>query len=507
MPSKLTVLIDLAGQLRQDESRPLSDLRDRDYRIGQSCAHLKKSPSRQLESWLMHVADLGDPSLGARCSKFQRISVVLLIVAGIVAGWLAARTVLSYDGSDPVNVVDVLAIFLGAQFLLLAGLVFTMLPPDLLQKIPGAEGLQDLLRSISPGNLRTLLFKWLPASVRSDAADLLSRGRYHHVVFGRVEKWGIIFSAQSFAAAFYAGALAGCLYLIVFSDLAFGWSTTLEADAEGIHQLTTVMSSPWAPLVPHAVPSLHLVRHSRHFRMEFGPPGPENPARDADPELLGEWWPFLVACMVFYGLLPRLLSYGVARWRYQAALHYGILHAPGVSDVFDRLNRSMVRTRADDSVGSRPGVSNEDCEFPDPVLASGQRHMFIRWAEAGQGADRFHDWALAHLGFTSGNVFSAGGSASIQEDEQTIESIATAEEGSAIFFVCSAWEPPVAECMDFLSSLSSRLADGHTIVILPLGRSGEDIAPPSSDNLNQWQHRVQQIGDPRLVVKRIEPEP
>jgi hypothetical protein len=241
--------------------------------------------------------------------------------------------------------------------------------------------------------------------------------------------------------------------------------------------------------------------------MEFGPPGPENPARDADPELLGEWWPFLVACMVFYGLLPRLLSCGVARWRYQAALHYGILHAPGVSEVFDRLNRSMVRTRADDPVGSRPGVSNEDCEFPDPVLASGQRHMFIRWAEAGQGADRFHDWARAHLGFTSGDVFSAGGSASIQEDEQTIESIATAEEGSAIFFVCSAWEPPVAECMDFVSSLSSRLADGRTIVILPLGRSGEDIAPPSPDNLSQWQHRVQQIGDPRLVVKRIEPEP
>jgi len=61
--------------------------------------------------------------------------------------------------------------------------------------------------------------------------------------------------------------------------------------------------------------------------------------------------------------------------------------------------------------------------------------------------------------------------------------------------------------MDFLSSLSSRLADGRTIVILPLGRSGKDIAPPSPNNLSQWQHRVQQIGDPRLVVKRIEPEP
>jgi hypothetical protein len=507
MSSKLTLLIDLVGQLQRDENRPLSILRERDYRIGQSCAHFKKSPLRQLESWLMHVADLGDPSLGTRCSKFQRVSGVLLIIGGIVAGWLAARAVLHYDGSNPVNVVNVLAVFVGAQFVLLLGLLITMLPAELLQKVPGAEGFQDLLRSISPGNLRNLLFRWLPASVRSDATDLLARGRYRHVVFGRVEKWGIISSAQTFAAAFYAGALAGCLYLIVFSDLAFGWSTTLEAEAKGIHQLTSVLSSPWAPFVPNAVPSLHLIEGSRHFRLDAGSPGAGSSARGADPELLGGWWPFLVACMVLYGLLPRLLTYVIARWRYRAALHYGILHAPGVSDVLDRLNRSLVRTRADDPVSDRRDGSEHEPEVRAPEFVSDQRHVFIRWSGAGQDADTFHDWARTRLGSTSCDVFAAGGSASIQEDENTIESVAAAEEDVAVFFVCNAWEPPVAECIDFLAALSDGLGDGRAVVILPLGRNGEDIAPPGPDHLRQWQHRVRQTGDPRLIVKRIDPAP
>jgi len=452
----------------------------------------------------MHVADLGDPSLGARCARFQRVSSALLVIAGIVFGWLAAGAVLFYDGTHPVNVVRVLAVFVGAQFLLLVGLAFTMLPPDLLQKIPGAEGLQDLLRTISPGNLRKLLFRWLPASVRSDATDLLARGRYHHVIFGRVEKWGIIFSAQSFAASFYAGALAGCLYLIVFSDLAFGWSTTLEAKDESIHRLTTALSSPWASAAPNAVPSLQLIEESRHFRMDSGPAGS---GRDADANLLGDWWPFLIACMVLYGLLPRLLSYGFARWRYQAALQHGILHAPGVSDVLDRLNRSMIRTRAEDPMDARPGESAEESSVPAPMLPADQHHVFIRWSDAGQQTGTFSDWASARLGVTSCDIFAAGGSASIQEDEQTIDSVAAAQEETAVFFICNAWEPPVAECMDFLTSLSGRLGNGRGVVILPLGRNGVEIAPPSSDHLNQWQHRVRQTGDPRLVVKRIESAP
>ena len=445
----------------------------------------------------MHVADLGDPSLGARFERIQKMSAALLAIAGIVAGWLAACAVFFYDGSHPVNVVRVLAVFVGLQFVLLACLAVTMLPAACLEKIPGAPSVQGLLRSISPGNLRRLLFRWLPASIRSDANDLLARGRYHHVVFGRVEKWGILSGAQSFAVAFYVGALAGCLYLIIFSDLAFGWSTTLQAEAAGIHRLTSALSAPWAALIPGAAPSLELVEATRYFRIESGSP----PAVQA--ELLGGWWPFLVACMVVYGLVPRIISFGFCKWRYNTALRYGVLHAPGVQNVLDRLNRALVSTRAEDRAEAPSRTNEDDGAAPAAVREAQQRHILIRWAGAGPGDTGIREWAVTRLGATACDIFDAGGNASVEVDEQSIDAVASAEDEASVFLLCKAWEPPIGECMDFLAALSSRIGAGRSVTILPLGRD-DDGTGPEREHLRQWQRRVAQLGDPKLVVKRID---
>src|SRR2546423_330732 len=110
-------------------------------------------------------------------------------------------------------------------------------------------------------------------------------------------------------------ALLGCLRLIVFSDIAFSWSTTLvQLDAPRFHGLVHALAAPFAWLWPDADPSRALVEATRYSRLE-GSYVLSGAGRAARPELVGGWWPFLLASIALYGLLPRCLALGIAAVR------------------------------------------------------------------------------------------------------------------------------------------------------------------------------------------------
>ena len=104
------------------------------------------------------------------------------------------------------------------------------------------------------------------------------------------------------------------LRLVVFSDVAFAWSTTLvDLDAARFHALVTALARPWAWLWRDAVPSLALVEATRS-RLEGAYVQHAGGGRAVDPALVGGWWRYLLAAIA-YGLLPRALALAVARLR------------------------------------------------------------------------------------------------------------------------------------------------------------------------------------------------
>lgn len=495
--NKLTTLIDLAAQLQRDEDAPTQELRRRDRPIGQALADLRSRPRRQLGEWLARVRPPEDESPGRTSTRIHHLGTLLLGAAGLVTGWGAATAAFYYDGTDPVNVINVLAIFVVLQLMLLVLLVITLLPSSVLRLIPGARSVQEALRLLHPGRLRSLAARFVPQAHRQAVARIFGSGAAHRRLYGRVERWGMVVASQWFAVMFNLGALTGALALVAFSDLAFSWSTTLNLDAERLHRITSTLALPWAQLVPAAHPSAELIEHSRHFRLDDVEPLPY------DPALLATWWKFLILCMICYGLIPRLITVCIASWRFGAAIDRAMLQLPGVSQVLDRLNREWVVTASDEPAGGTPPTVDTGPPAPADARATG-RYALVNWAEVVPANRDLEAWAARQWDAPPAAVYAAGGAHSLQEDQEVIRQLARLAPTSPVLVAVKAWEPPVAECIDFLTALRQRLGNGREVQVLPLSRRPDgDLQPPADRHFLQWQRRIRQTGDPWLSARRL----
>ncbi|WP_404416355.1 DUF2868 domain-containing protein [Marinospirillum sp.] len=118
--------------------------------------------------------------------------------------------------------------------------------------------------------------------------------------------WWLLSQLNALWVVFALGLLVIFLLLLLFSDLAFGWSSTLLTDGERLARWIATLSLPWQAFWPQAVPHLELIEQTRFARIE---------SSDTSFALASRWWPFLMASLLFYNLLPRLLLTGLCRWR------------------------------------------------------------------------------------------------------------------------------------------------------------------------------------------------
>lgn len=495
-------LVELVDRIEQDDQQLDSTLRRRDRPIGRELAHLQASPMAQLSAWLERITETQSGSSGSRFSSALRIGVLLLVCLGLLCGSLTAAAVFYYDGSHPVNIINVLAVFVGFQALLLFFTLLTLLPDRLLRYLPLLPALKETFSLFSPGRLLKLFSRFLPASYRQAAATFSGRTVAHRSLYGRVEKWLILRSGQAFGVAFNLGALGGCLYLVIFSDLAFGWSTTLQTEAWQLKALTDWLAWPWAWLLPQTQPSLELIETSRYFRFQTGTlPGMVG----SGPALLGTWWPFLILCLLVYGLVPRLVTLTIASARLQRACNYTLLHLPGVQTILDRLNAHLVETGSD-----HPETS---CDTP---LASSARNRFsgdfrgqpvsiIDWGGTGLEHAGLAVWLGSVWKGHLESVSEAGGSHSINHDQQVLQTLSVASQGPVVLLVKS-WEPPMTEIMDFLKELRQVLKENRPIAVVPIG-IGSTVTPlpPVGEMADVWATMVDQLGDPWTFVAPPQP--
>jgi len=287
-----------------------------------------------------------------------------------VLGYGVARAVLYYDGSQPVNVVHVLAVFVALQVLTLALFVIGALPAR------GGGGLPEALRRLGPGRWVAGMTRLLPADTREALERMTGRGGAHGTLYGRVQKWQLLTWSQAFALAFNVGAIAGAVQLIVGSDLAFGWSTTLDADEHDMKRLTDTLALPWAWAWPAAAPDAETVAATRTFRAEAF----ERPAGGA--EVFARWWPFVLMCMAVYGLLPRVLTWTLSRMRLRAAAGRALGLLPGGDAVVRRMTRPRVATRAPEHEPREAGLPAAEAAAAD-APPTGATACVVRWAGAG----------------------------------------------------------------------------------------------------------------------------
>ena len=496
-------LVELTVRLRQDAAADPAQLHERDRRIGMSRNAPRRGNEVRILFWLAHRNENKPVDHARRAVAVHRLVRLGLLVLGVVFGSAAAGGVFYYDGTYPVNIIYVLAAFVGLQWMLLTLLALAALPSGLQRWIPGLRSIQESIGVLSPGQWVAVLKRWLPQRYRETFLDASGTARAHQAQFGRVQKWAALEAAQVFAVGFYTTVLAVFLSLVFFKDMAFGWSTTLQVDARDMQKITQTLATPWAWAWPQASPSPQVIEQSRYYRWKSMAPRLDAQGKPIDPAVYGAWWPFIVACLVTYGLTPRLVTLAVARWRFRNAVREAFVHAPGVRGLLQRLEHPLIHTHGESS------EENAQCHESSSTvptcagvpIVNPANTIVIHWA----GASGDETTALRGTGESFGVMedaaFSAGGSQTPEEDEKTIEVAAGMRDAEAVIVVVKAWEPPMREFEDFLRQLRAAVGDKRPIEVIPVATDrGQPLSTPADVDMLQWRRAMDAMGDPWLSV-------
>lgn len=457
----LTQIVDIHQWLEQDQTTPVAERIRRDREIGRGLT-AQDDIGRVLAWWEQIKPPGTQPSVGTRVVTTRRLLTTVLFVLGVSSGAALCSVALAYGGDYPVNLMALLGVLVGipAVFVLL-GVVTSILQAS------GISPLREFARALN-------INRWLMELWDRLGGAHLAGGEGRTNIQGRFAYWQLSQFSQYFSVGFFAGAL--CMYgvLVAVTDLAFGWSTTLQIQASTVHQWVSNMALPWSLWWPAAVPGLELTEASRFYRLA----GAMSQERAAQ---LGDWWPFVLMVIVTWGLLPRFLMLLFVQWRLGVATRMLLREHAEVTSLCDRLVAPMLARGGDDSA-----IAAET-----PIAEGGAESIDLRGATV-------VIWNAACL---SGAVDAQHGVIELASGDsdalrrKAVEKITPDADKLVVF--TKGWEPPVLEFNDLLAFIRERLGARASIVVAPLGLAGQVV---STTDLAIWRSAIASFGDPRAYV-------
>lgn len=455
LKTSLTIkdLARLDRQIRRDQDAPLRQLQERDRRIGAQVQHV--SSRGKLRAWLDATAPKDElQQLGG-----VEVSVGFWLgLIGLVLGFTAMSGLLMVDQQRPVNVLLLLSIFVGAQWLLLLAtlLMGLMLAIHHQPHLP-FEGLNPA--------------RWLFRRAFNQLGEQVRHEQFTPVLRLALLTWG-----QMFGVFFNLGALASLLVILLIVDRSFGWSSTLNISNDGLHTVLHWLALPWAEWLPQATVDAELVAATRYqsLQTEFG---------SAQVVAMRQWWPFLFVCIAFYGLLPRFLLCLLFYLVYRRTLIQTFVNYPAARMTLERMTSPLVDTRGHDH---ETALDSSSDTVVRRALPAKRKRMLIAWS----GALRTDSRPMVNaLGMGEEDATPAG--IDLRDDQELLKTINQAR--SDVLILVKSWEPPLGELGDFLRGISPKL-DCY-LVLLPL--PGRGIKP---EELADWQQFARQKHHPRMVL-------
>jgi hypothetical protein len=497
----LANLIDLEAQLSRDRDAEPGALAARDRALVAGAVTDGVHRGALLARWLdeLRARERGALYPGRAVAGALRGLRGALALAGLVLGWGAGTAVMSYGGGHPVNVWDFLLAFVGVQVLLLALLLASFFLPLATLGAPALGLFRSALGALYPRVAGRVLRDGTARA--GEWRTLWHRVRSRRSLYHAVEPWLLLSLTQTFAVAFNVGVLAAVLRLVVFTDVAFGWSTTLvELDARRFHGLARAVATPWRALWPEAVPSEALVEATRYSRLESAYQI-SGAGRSARPELVGGWWRFLVGALLVYGLAPRALLLALARLR-AARLLARLPHDDAeVGRVLDRLAAPHVETRApgEEPAGTLP-IARRGTAL---AAAPGKPCALVLWRDV-PGGPPLEARVSRALGRPVLRVRSAGGR---DHEEAAGDWAALGAGADPVAVVAEAFEPPDRGIQRFLASLRRALGPGRLVVVLLVGAAPDGRTPPRDEDVLVWRDALAPLEDPYLAIEPLREAP
>jgi uncharacterized protein DUF2868 len=478
--SRLGRLLDVEWMLKRDEARPSADVarHDRELLRGKT----PRDPEQALDLWLAaRRRELDDRTLGIRVSEMLTALHVILVVLAWAAGAGTAKALL-HDPSarDPTNLLSFLFATLVWPLLLLLGSALSfalrgrfgrsVVLEDLYIRLLGALGRLTRSRAHEDWDLA---HEW--RKLRRSAR------RYRDIELGT-----LLSSAQWYPLSFHLGAACTLLASALFTDLAFAWSTTgdsLEPDV--LASVFRVVTAPWCATLDLGCVTPELVRATQFSRFTG------QYALPAGAALSGAWWPALLACLLLYGVLPRLVfALGLGAFVRSRAAHA----SERVLELRGRLlgGVDVISARLHPQPdGADPAPEVLERRLPEQQTL--QPCWVIRWRGAAVDGDALAS-LCAGLGLRALRQDDAGGS-DFSHDDALLE--ASRRSSDALVLVVEGWEAPDKATRRFVQALRQNGPSDRPIFVSVL------LEHADAPELALWRDRLRLLEDPYVSVRAL----
>lgn len=513
-------IIDLEYLLLLDGDSSNEELKKRDREIflalvdygGETAQGVETDNAPALvKQWLDARRKQSAPSTvlpGSYAAEAHALLRIALILLGLFSGGAAGLAFLAYSGSTPVNVLNFLVLF-----------VFSQLLMTLLLLSRGAFG---KLGVKSAGLSRSLSFRLVATAVarlggwllrrseleldgqkRLAMQAVLGRTRAAGTVYAGIFSWPLFLVIQLFGICFNLGLLATTLLKITVSDVAFGWQSTLQFSSQSLHQFVSWLALPWSWLIapPSGHPGLHEIEGSRIILKE----GIEHLQT---PDLVS-WWPFLLLCVLVYGLLTRILFYGWGKYAANRAQQKLKFDTPALRQVVRRMQTPLVTTQATPEPAATTRLAEpppEEGEPARPEQYALRPLSLLLPEELHEACDTVQLQALLRLeGFDIADTYCF--MADYEADQQLVARFSRKnwQESAGITIIQEAWMPPLVSFLCYLKEIRNAVGTLPIMIRLTGKPDGKSLFTPVADELNLkvWQQKIDSLGDPYLEVRPL----
>ena len=501
--------IDLDWYLSIDEKEPEAKRRSRDGAIGRRVGAHGLSDSGAVLAYLRERSPGHESTPGRVFVHVRRTFVTVLALVGLVVGFSAVAAWLASHTGKPVNVIHMWTVVVGFQLLLLIPFVVAWWRLRRMSGVASVDHHERQRSTLLVSVLKQVLYRVAErASVFEDHPDqlkaLLARLR---TTYGPVMTRIVLRATQSVAVMFNIGALIALLLFTTISDPAFGWRSTLLSP-EHVHTLADVIALPFK-FVPDVVPGIGVIRDIQYSSLD----GAElTGVGDDSLDAWAAFFPFLLLSIVVYGLVPRLITYGLCVVGEGRALGGTPWRTSRVDRLLRRLRRPVVSTTAEP--GDVPEVPVAD-SFGDgsagtPVLhpTHGGPITVLRWTGVRIDDDALRQTLGDRLQAQPITTTQTLGSLNLADDTAAIQHAATAHPTAAAAVVVEGWEPPVADHIDLLQTLRKSLGPSRLIYVLVAGLNDRSVpTAPTAVQLGAWRAKLGAMADPYLAIEPlVEPD-
>jgi hypothetical protein len=305
-----------------------------------ACRALEDLPKRKVFLEWLRLRRAESPELaGTEIDRTFRSGRAWMWIAGGLLGGGSAGGYLHYLGREPVNVFWFLFWLVAFPLFLSALAVFLALATR---------------EHTGPGGIGRRIFDQLfrcRGQKRRDWDAWAGVIERHGKRFFPLAKWPLLGLTQRFACAFGIGALLALWVRLVFTDIAFGWESTVGWSPESWHAAARFLAAPWIWAFPSGVPTPEQMRASQ-FTHAGG-------ISALDPAATRAWWPFLLGSLAVYSVALRGLFIALLGWNGRRALNLfadcldGEKHS-GANDLFRRLAGPLMAAAVQPASGALP---------------------------------------------------------------------------------------------------------------------------------------------------------